>query len=125
MKGVLRSFKRMRMSPMERIVDNIRNKEFKEASALAKKEVNKLEDGGKEFAETVSKKLSQLDYSQRKEFFDELAKSPERLKHMVYESDEYNKALKLFENRNLKSDLLALVGGIVLLCGLVRMLRRR
>lgn len=125
MKGVLRSFKRMRMSPVERIVDNIRNKEFKEAGSLAKKEVYKLEDGGKEFAEMVSKRLGQLDYGQRQEFFNELAKSPERLKHMVYESDEFSKAKKLIEDRDVKSDLLALVGGIVLLCGLVRMLRRR
>ncbi len=123
MKGLLRSVRRLRMSPLERVVDNLRNKEFKEAGNLAKKELSKFD--GKELAESVSDKLSQLDHFQRREFFEELAKSPEKLKHMISESDEFNKAVDYIEERDLKRDLLTALGTIFLVCAFIRMLRRK
>lgn len=123
MKGVIRSVKRLRMSPMERVIDNIRYKEFKEAGNIAKKELSKFD--GKELAEAVSDKLSQLDHGQRKEFFEELAKSPEKLKHMIHERDEFERAKSLLEERDLKKDLFTVLGTIFFICAFIRMLRKK
>lgn len=125
MKGVVRSFKRMRMSPLERVVDNLRYREFKEAGKIAKKEWESFD--GRELAENVSEKLAHLDFSQRKLFFDELAKSPEKIKHMLYENKDLNMAKDrvedFFEERDIKNDLLAALGALVLLCAIVRSLK--
>lgn len=118
MKALVRSLKRMRMTPMEKMVDNIRHKEFKKAGKLAKKEVYKLEEEGREFVDDFAAKLSSLDYEERVDFFDELAKRPEKLKDMVYNQEDF------FEDRCILADLLGLAGGVLLLIGLCKLVRK-
>ena len=127
MNGVIRSFKRMRMSPVERVVDHLRYGEFKEAGKVAKKGIASFD--GQVLAENVVEKLSHLDSGQRKVFFDELAKSPEKIKHMLYENKEFNKAKDhvedMFEDRDMKCDLARALGAFMLFCYVVRRLRNR
>ena len=127
MNGVIRGFKRMRMSPVERVVDHLRYGEFKEAGKVAKKEIANFD--GKDLAENVVEKLAHLDSGQRKVFFDELADSPEKIKHMLYDNKEFKKAKsrveEVLDERDTMEDLLTLFGVVVSLCLFMRWLRRR
>lgn len=127
MKGVIRSFKRMRMSPVERVVDHLRFGEFKEAGKVAKKGISNFD--GKDLAENVLDKLAHLDSKQRKVFFDELAESPEKIKHMLYDSKEFNRAKDrvedILDEHDLKCDLFRALGVLVLFCAIFKWMRNK
>lgn len=127
MNGVIRSFKRMRMSPVERVVDHLRYGEFKAAGKVAKKGISNFD--GKDLAESVLDKLAHLDSKQRKVFFDELAESPEKIKHMLYDSKEFNRAKDFvedaFDEEDMKCDLFKALGVLVLFCGILKWMRNR
>ena len=127
MSSVIRRFRRMRMSPVERVIDSLRHGEFKEAGKEAKRGINRFD--GKELADNVMDKLSALDTKERRAFFNQLAQSPERLRDAVEQSDLYGRAVDAYEDlkedQGIEIDLLKAIGLVAVICVVFKLLRRR
>lgn len=127
MSSVIRRVRRMRMSPMERVIDNLRHGEFKEAGKQAKRRIDRFD--GKELADNVMDKLAALDTKERRAFFNQLAESPERLRDAIEHSDVYGRAVNVYEDlredKGIEIDVLKAIGVVALFCFVFKLLRRR
>lgn len=127
MSSLIRRVRRMQMSPMERVMDNLRHGEFKEAGKQAKRGIEKFD--GQELADSVMEKLSALDTKERRAFFNQLAESPEKLRGAIEGSDLYGRATAAYEDlredQGVEIDVLKALGVLAFFCVVFKLLRRR